>query len=164
MPKTSLSYLSKLQEILSMTEFIKDFIKFIAEIIMIFLLLIALFGDQGVIANTMSFVTYAEPNLVKDYLATALTVASYAPGEFISSAKISGNPYEIKLYKENGVNFVFVNVQPSMLNAKFSQLQPTKFFSSCKMDEVTIKIDQRVAGTVTVANNLTDQCSLMVIV
>jgi hypothetical protein len=146
-----------------MTEFIKDFIKFIAEVILIFLLLVTLFGDQGVIANTMSFVNYAEPNLVKDYLATALTVGSYAPGEFFSSARISGNPYEIKLYKENGVNFVFVNVQPSLLNAKFSQLQPTKFLSSCNIDDVTIKIEKRAAGTITVKNDLTNGCNLTVI-
>jgi len=148
-----------------MSEIVKDFIKFVAEVILVILILATLFGDNGVISNTANFLTYAEPTLIKDYLATALTVGGYAPGKFSSTLNTSGRAYDIKLYKDNNVQMVFVDVnEKNLINTQFSKLTPSKILVNCVIDDQTIHISQGLLSRITVANSLEEGCKLMVIV
>src|SRR3990172_1978816 len=118
-----------------MSELIKDFIKFVSEVILILVFLALTFSDQGIIANTFNFLVYAEPILIQNHLATALTAADYAPGEFTSSVQISGSPHIITISNEGGV--VYVQVTPrelSTLNTKYARVEKIPIMIHCSIE------------------------------
>ena len=148
-----------------MAELIKDFIKFVSEVILILVILSITFSDQGIISNTFNFLVYAEPILIQNYLATTLTAADYAPGDFTSSIQISGSPHIITIRNENGI--VSVQVTPRelpTLNTRYARIEKTDIMVSCSIEPVEITLQKDVSKQITVQKRIEDGlCRLEVI-
>jgi hypothetical protein len=135
-------------------EFAKDFIKFVVGAVIVLMIFTVVFGDQGVVSNTINFMTYVEPILLQDYISSALTVASYAPGDYTSNVKTSGYQLTIKIYKEDGT--AYVSVVPSQENpikTKFAKIEPTPILVDCSLLHQTIELKESQTLTVEKKNN-----------
>lgn len=145
-----------------MAELTKDFLKFVVEVVLIVIVLVVLFSEEGIAANTFSYLTYVEPILLQNWLSTTLTVGSYAPGGFVTNTKTTGQAYTIKIYKENRIMYIVIEPpQEFYLKAKFATIEPTPFVSNCKIPEQEISLKRNVIQSIIVEKIFTDDgCSM----
>lgn len=140
-------------------EFAKDFIKFVVGAVIVLMIFTVVFGDQGVVSNTINFMTYVEPILLQDYISSALTVASYTPGEYTSNVKTSGYQLTIEIYEEGGVTYVsVVPSQENPIKTKFAQILPTPILVNCSLPHQTIELKESQTLTI---QKINDECKVI---
>jgi len=141
-----------------MSEIIKDFIKFTAEIILLLIIFsVILDPEGGIAANTFNILTYAEPILLQNHIATALTTAGNIPGEFSTSFKTSGLPYVIEIYEENSIDYINLNltlINRYLLNTKFAKIDPIPITTDCFVPEQTIILERELVQTLSVEKTI----------
>lgn len=136
-------------------EITKDFIKFLAEVIVTLMIFSVVFGEEGIASNTYNYMAYAEHIIMQDYLSTAFTVGSQAPGEFSASIKTSGQPYTIKVYNENGQDYVYVEPKGEVyLRTKYARIEPVPIITDCKVMQTELKISESLIQTLVVRKNI----------
>ncbi|MFH1474110.1 MAG: hypothetical protein ABIE55_04460 [Candidatus Aenigmatarchaeota archaeon] len=134
-----------------MSEITKDFLKFVAEVIVLLVILVTLFGQEGIASNTFYYLMFVEPILLQNWLTSSMSIGSFAPGEFVASTETTGQAYTISVYEEDGVNYVHI-IPPGdyYLKAKFATIEPTAFASDCEIYEQEIKLKRGLKQTITV--------------
>ena len=145
-----------------MSEITKDFIKFVAEVIVLLLIVVVLFGEEGIASNTFYYLIYVEPILLQNWLASSLSIGSFAPGEFTASTETTGQAYTVMLYEEDGTNYVHV-IPPEdyYLKAKFALIEPTAFASNCRIYNQEVKFTRGMRQTVTVKKTISPDGSCL---
>jgi hypothetical protein len=136
-----------------MSEVVKDFIKFIAEVIFLLAVFSIIFDpEKGIVSNTFNILNYAEPILLQNYLSSAIRTASYTPGNVSISIRTSGLPYIINMYKENDIMYLLIDmseVNKNLLKTKFADLTPTTIISDCIISEQKVRFEKGITQTVT---------------
>lgn len=150
-----------------MVEITKDFIKFIAQVILLLVIFSVVFDpERGIVANTFNYLIYAEPILLQDHISTAITTASHTPGEFSTSFKTTGIPYIIKIYKEDDKPYVSIDltlVQQQLLSTRFAVLEPIPILTDCNISDQKITLERNLIQTITVKKTLENGCKISVI-
>jgi hypothetical protein len=135
-----------------MPEIIKDFVKFVAEVLTLIIVFSVVLSPEGIATNTFNYFTYAEPIMLQNFISTAIKVGSQTEGNFSSLVKLtSGMPHVIKTFHEGG--YPYVSVIPSQevfLKTKYSAIDPTLIVTNCEIADQEIQLSNRVAQTVTV--------------
>jgi len=147
---------------MNMSELTKDFIKFVMEVILILIVLLVLFSEQGIASNTFNYLTFVEPILLQNWLSSAITIGSSAPGEFITSTKTTGQPFTIKIFKEGEIMYILVEPpQEFYIKSKFATIDKTPLVSDCVISEQTIKLKKNLIQSIVVQKILTnDGCTM----
>jgi hypothetical protein len=147
-----------------MSELIKDFEKFVMEVILFLIVLVTIFSDQGIAVNTFQYLTFVEPILLQNWLSTALTIGSSAPGEFITTTKTTGQPFTIKIFNEDGVMYVLVEPPSEFyIRAKFATIEKTPLISNCSIAEQEIKLKKNLIQSIVVKKTLNENgCSMII--
>jgi len=132
-----------------MVEITKDFIKFVAEVIALLIIFSVVFSPEGIASNTFNYFVFAEPILLQNYIASAMTVGSQVRGEFYSDIKLtSGLPHTVKILFKGGIPYVnVIPVQEAFLKTKFTPIEPVPIITSCSISEQEIKLPKK-AGQV----------------
>jgi hypothetical protein len=145
-----------------MSELMKDFLKFVMEVFLIIAVLVVLFSPEGIASNTFSYLTFVEPILLQNWLSSALTIGSYAPGELITSTKTTGQPFTIKIFKEDNVMYVLVEPpQEFYIKTKFATIDKTPFVSNCTVPEQEIKLKKNLIQSIVVKKVFTSDGCVM---
>jgi len=134
----------------------ENFIRFVAGVIVILILFLAIFTPEGIATNTYNYLTFIEPILLQDWLSTAVTVGSHVPGEFIASIKTSGNPHTIKIYTTNVTYVKVVPPQETYLKTKFATTEPAPVITNCEVPQIEIKLKQNIVQTIYVKKYMED--------
>lgn len=94
---------------------LSDFIKYVGELMVVLLFLWAMFGpDEGIGNNIVTYLSYAEPEYLQEYISTILTASSYSPGDVEVDIKATGTPHKIKIYSEGQKKeSYFITVEPN---------------------------------------------------
>lgn len=143
-----------------MVEITEDFIRFVAEVIVLLIIFSVIFGEEGIASNTFNYLVFAEPILLQDYLSSALTIGSQAPGEFSSSVKTSGQPHTIEIYRRDGITYVHViPAQEIYLKTKFVSIDPIPIATNCIIPDQTIKLQKNLIQTITVKKTFEEVCT-----
>ena len=147
-----------------MSELTKDFLKFVMEVLLLIVVLATLFSEQGIAANTFNYLTFVEPILLQNWLSSALTIGSYAPGELITSTKTTGQPFTIKIFKENEIMYVLVEPpQEFYIKTKFATIDKTPLVSNCSIAEQEIKLKKNLIQSIIVTKTFTEEgCSMSI--
>jgi hypothetical protein len=147
-----------------MSELTKDFLKFVMEVILFLVVLVAVFSEDGIASNTFSYLTYVEPYLLQNWISSAMTVGSSSPGEFTTTTKTTGQPFTIKLFNEEGVSYVLVQPPDEIyIQAKFATMEKTPFVSDCDFTEQEIKLKKNIIQSIIIEKVLNeDGCSMMI--
>ena len=147
-----------------MSEITKDFIKFVAEVLVLLVIFSVVFSPEGIASGTFNYFVFAEPILLQNYIASALTVGSQTKGEFFSDIKLtSGLPHTIKIFFKDGIPYVSViPAQEAFLKTEFSTIEPTPIITNCNILEQEIKLPQKTAQTVVIEKTFVDdKCKLI---
>jgi len=134
-----------------MSEEAKDFIKYVAEVIVILTIFLVIFSPEGIGSNLFNYLKYVEPILLQDWLSTSINVGSRSPGNFTTTTRLSGQPHTILIYTEDSK--IYVNVEPpeeTYLKTKFAIIEPTKIITNCEVIDQKIKLKENVVQTITV--------------
>lgn len=143
---------------------IKDFIKFVAGVLVILMIFIVIFTPEGIASNTFNYMTYAEPILLQDWLSTAITVGSNSPGEFITSIRTSGNPYTISIYKRDNTPYINILLpQEEFLKTKFAKVEPVPVITDCEISDQTIELKKNLVQTITVRKFIKDSSCVITV-
>jgi hypothetical protein len=147
-----------------MSEITKDFIKFLAEVIIFLMIIAAVFSPEGIASNTFNYMVFAEPILLQNYIATTFTVASQAPGEFSSSIKTSGEAHIIKIYEKDDINYVNVIPSTTFVKTEFQALEPVPFITDCEIPTQTVKLQSKLHNVVRIKKivNPDGSCKLFI--
>lgn len=149
-----------------MAEITKDFIKFVAEVIVLVLVFSVVFSPEGIASNTFNYFVYAEPILLQNYISTAITVGSQVEGNFSSTVKVtSGLTHSIKISSSNGLPYI--NVVPSsqvFMKTTYSKIDPTLIITNCTVPEQEVMLSTGLAEDVTVEKISTDKGCMVNIV
>jgi len=151
-----------------MTILVKDFIKFIAGVIILIMIFTVIFSPEGIASNTFNYLVFVEPILLQDYISTTLAIGSYSSGEFYSSVDSTGQPHTIKIYTVRGVTYV--SVEPSQeiyLKTKFASIDPTAVLLNCTVLNQTIKLQEGLISRIIIEktlNRTSGFCNMMVFV
>lgn len=153
-----------------MSEITKDFIKFFAEFILFMVLVSVAFDpENGILTSTFNYLSYAEPILLQNYVATVITNAGSLPGDFLTTLTSSGYPYKIEIYEQ--ANGKYVSVKPSeneLLRTRFSSLEPTPFISFCSVPYQNITLKKDIITNIRIRKTIKDEktgtCEITVIV
>jgi hypothetical protein len=140
---------------------IKDFIKFIAEVLVILMIFMVVFTPEGIASNTYNFLTYAEPILLQDWLSTAITVGSNSPGEFFTTIKTSGNPYTIKIYTTDITYVSVIPSQESYMKTTYASLEPVPVVTNCIINDKEIKLQKNLIQIITVRKIVNDSTCII---
>ena len=134
-----------------MSEITKDFIKFVAEVIVLLVVLAVVFSPEGIASNTFYYLIFIEPILIQNWLTSTLSIGGYSPGEFMASTETTGQAYTIKIYEENGITYAHViPPQEYYLEAKFAAIKPTAISSNCRIYDQEIKLPKGLKQIITV--------------
>ncbi len=125
-----------------MTEITKDFIKFIAEVIILLIIFSVIFGEEGIAQNTYNYMIFAEPMLLQNYIYTAVEIASEMPGNFESEIRTSGEPYIIKIYYTDVPYIEVLPPEEKYLKTEFAKIEPTALLTNCIVHKNTIKLKE----------------------
>jgi len=140
-----------------MSELTKDFLKFVMEVILIIAVLATLFSEEGIAANTFSYLTFVDPILLQNWLSSALSTGSFAPGEITTSTKTTGQPFTIKIFKEDDVMYVLVEPpQEFYMKTKFGTIEKTPIVSNCTIPEQEIKLKKNLIQSIIVKKVFTE--------
>ncbi|MEM3609833.1 MAG: hypothetical protein QW076_02920 [Candidatus Anstonellales archaeon] len=133
-----------------MSEITKDFIKFVVEIIILIMVLAVVFSPEGIASQTFYYLIFSEPILLENYISTTLSVADQTPGEFSSTIKTLGEPYNIKIYKEDEVFYVLVHaVTRPYQRAIYTGIKPVPIIrSNCVLKEKIIALNRTVGQAI----------------
>lgn len=139
-------------------EMVKDFLKFVAEVIALLLVFSVVFGQQGMASNTFNYLNFAEPILLQNHIASAISVGSQVPGEFYSNIKTtSGISHTITIfYKETKPYVSVVPPQDAFSRTTFVPTDPTPIITGCKISQQEIKLPEKAAQTVRVEKTVKD--------
>ena len=146
-------------------EMTKDFVKFVAEVIALLLIFSVVFGQQGIASTTFNYLNFAEPILLQNYIATAISVGSQAPGEFYTSIKTtSGTSHTIKIFYQETKPYVsVVPPQDSFSKTTFVPTDATPIISDCRISEQEIKIPEKAAQRIMVEKKVqTNGCFISI--
>jgi len=150
-----------------MAEEFKFYIKFVGTLIIFLILFMVFVSDVGIASNTFNYLTYAEPIVLQDFIASALIVGGTAPGEFSSSVKTSGQAHIIEILTNRDNNIIYVSVKPpqeSYMKTKFATIDPTPIVTNCIIPDQTIKLQKNLIQTITIKKTSLDgDCKLFVI-
>lgn len=132
-----------------MSEITKDFIKFVGEAIVLLLIFSVVFSPEGMATSTFNYFVFAEPILLQNYIASAMTIGSQTKGEFSTNIKVtSGAPHTIKIFFQNGISYVSVIPAKGSSKTEFKPLEPTPIITSCSVKEQEIKLPEKTDQTV----------------
>jgi len=150
-----------------MSEVTKDMIKFVAEVIVLLIIFSVVFSPEGIATNTFNYFVFAEPMLLQNYIASALTVGSQTKGEFSTNIKLtSGLPHTVKIFFKEGIPYV--NVIPAeggMLKTTFGSIDPTPIITSCTIHEQAVKLPKAPAQEIRIKKVFeNEKCELTVMV
>lgn len=146
-----------------MSEITKDFIKFIAEVFALLLIFSVIFSPQGVATNTLNYFVFAEPILLQNYIASAMTIGSQVKGDFYSDIKLtSGLPHTIKIFFQGGIPYISVTpAQEVFMRTTFAKNNPTPIMTTCSVSEGEIKLPAKAGTTVIVEKTIeNNNCKL----
>lgn len=138
-----------------MSEITKDFIKFVAEVVVFLMIISAVFSPEGIASTTVNYMTFAEPIMLQNYIATAFTSASQSPGEFYSTIKTSGDPHIIRIFESNRTHYV--NAVPSsktFTKTTFSALNPVPFLTNCIINPQEIKLKSKLDQSIRIVKKI----------
>jgi hypothetical protein len=146
-----------------MAEIVKDFVKFIAEVVALLIIFSVLFGPKGMASNTFNYFTFAEPILIQNYISSAMSIASELPGEYTSVVKLTTDePHTIRVFFQGGVPYV--NVIPaieSFIKTDYATINPTPITTDCTVKEMTVTLPKKSAQKLTVEKYFVgDKCIL----
>ena len=132
-----------------MSEITKDFIKFVAEVFALLIIFSVVFSPEGIATSTFNYFVFAEPILLQNYIASAITVGSQANGDFYSSIKLtSGLPHTIKFFFNNGKPYVSVIPSQEVLSGTtYTDTEPTPIITNCGITKQEIKLPKRADQT-----------------
>lgn len=135
-----------------MSELTKDFLKFVMEVILFVIILATLFSDQGMASNTFNYLSFVEPILLQNWIASTIATGSTAPGDFISTSKTTGQPFTIIISVKDGMSYVEVDPPDTAVytKTKFASIGQTPFVSECKVPDITIKLQKNLIQTVVI--------------
>lgn len=141
-----------------MTEIVKDFIKFVAEVIALVVIFSAVFSPEGIATATFNYFVFAEPMMLQNYIASAMTLGSQSKGNFSSFVKVtSGLPHVIRIFLKNGITYVnVIPAQESFLKTSFSTPEPNSVITSCNVPEGEITLQKKLAQTITIEKTQED--------
>jgi hypothetical protein len=128
-----------------------DFIKFVAEVIILIMLLSVVFGEEGIASNTYNYMTFAEPKMLQDYISSAFTAGGQAVGDFSVNVKTTGQPHKIDVYYENGI--AYVHVTPAIktyLKTTYAAIDPEPIATDCYVKEKSLQLPDKLIITITV--------------
>jgi hypothetical protein len=147
-----------------MSELTKDFLKFVMEVILFLVVLVAVFSEDGIASNTFSYLTYVEPMLLQNWISSAMTVGSSSPGEFTTTTRTTGQPFTIKIFNEDGISYVLVQPPAEIyMQAKFATLEKTPFVSDCEFLEQEIKLKKNIIQNIIIEKVLNEEgCSMVI--
>jgi hypothetical protein len=150
-----------------MTKLTADFIKFIAETILLLAVYATVFDPaNGIITNSYFYLSYAEPITLLNHISTAMTTAGYIPGEFTTSFKTSGIPYIINIYEEDENTYAALDlsiVEEEFINTKFGEIKPVPVVSDCQIREQKIILEEGLEQKVTIKKTIVgDTCEVFV--
>jgi hypothetical protein len=144
-----------------MSELPKDFLKFVSEVILLLIILIALFGGSGMFSNTISYTDYAEPIRLQSVVAKYITVGSYMPGEFTATLNVNKN-IVFKFTKEEDINYLNIDPEKSTLKTDFVGIKKIPIPTICTIEPETFTIEETPA-TITVSKTETqDGCKVVI--
>ena len=119
---------------------------FVAEILVLLMLLIIVLSPQGIASNTVNYLGYIEPILIQYRLSTSLALADSSSGDYVDSLQTLGFPETIKIIKQN--NVVYVQVIPALetfIRTDFANLNPTPVvIQNCQIAESDLKLRRDV--------------------
>jgi hypothetical protein len=145
-----------------MTTTIKDFIRFVAGVIVALMIFMVVFAPEGIASNTFNYLTYAEPILLQDWLSTAMTVGTNSPGEFVTSIRTSGNPYTIEIYKTADTPYISILLpQEEYLKTKFAKVEPIPVITDCEITDQRIELQKNLVQTITVRKFIKDSSCII---
>jgi len=130
----------------------EDFLLFVVGIFVILIILATVFG-RGVIYNILGSLAEVEPSYLQDTIRTALTVASYSPGEYEARIKIPLK-HTITL---NDTSYSSVWVEASETQFQFSNTSPIGFLTECDI----IKKCTKTCGMIGDACGKQDCCGVL---
>jgi hypothetical protein len=148
-----------------MSELLKDFIKFVAEVGLILITLLVIFGEEGIGSNTFYYLAYIEPIVLQNWLVSSLTVGSHSPGDFFITTETTGQPYTIRIFTEDEASYVvIIPPEVSYYRAKFATLDPMPFVSKCEIKDQEIRLKRNIIKEISVRKIFTEQGCEMVVV
>jgi len=151
-----------------MSEITKDFIKFFAEMILFVIVVSVAFDpENGIIVKTFNYLSYAEPILLQNHIATAISTASGLDGDFLTTLTTSGYPYVIEIYEQSDGKYVSIKpAENELLRTKFSSLKPTPFSSSCSVPYKKVSLKKDIITNIKIKKIITNEnngdCEIMV--
>ena len=133
-----------------MSKVTKEIIKFTAEVIILLLVLAVVFDpENGILIYTFNYLTYAEPLLLQHYIASLISTASNTEGEYFSTVKITGNPYELDFYKSGPYEaYVGINtapVQQYLIKTNWEKLDPLPVMTKCSFAQQYVKLQKTLS-------------------
>jgi hypothetical protein len=130
---------------------IKDYIKLIAEVIVLLMIFSVVFGEEGIASTTYNYLVFVEPTLLQDFIASSIIAGSQAPGEFSSTFSTTGQPHTIKVFEENGINYVqVIPAEEVYLRTQYYTLDPSPVKTECTVQEKTIELQRDIKGSIIV--------------
>lgn len=132
----------------------EDFLLFVVGIFVILIILATVFG-RGVIYNILGSLAEVEPSYLQDTIRTALTVASYSPGEYEARIKI---PLK-HIITLNDTSYPSVWVEASETQFQFTNTSPIAFLKPNDCD--IIKKCTKTCGMIGDACGKQDCCGVL---
>lgn len=132
----------------------EDFLLFVVGIFVILIILATVFG-RGIIYNVLGSLAEVEPSYLQDTIRTALTVASYSPGDYEARIKI---PLKHTILL-NDTPYPSVWVDPSETQFQFSSTSPVGFLKPDDCD--IIKKCTKTCGMIGDACGKQDCCGVL---
>jgi len=122
-----------------MSEIPKNFIKFISEVVLVLVILITVFGGNGVLSNTASHISFLEPILLQNAMAKDITVASYLPGDFKVTLEAK-DKHKIEFTKEQDIYLLnIIPAQESMIKTDYVKIEKIPLLTKCTITPETIE-------------------------